>query len=83
MTSALLTVRHLVSVDDLRTVTPPTTTLHPGSAWGIAIHGPGGVIGMSVSPAPGSSTEDTLRSVTGIKIGSNATYASNEEFSCS
>jgi hypothetical protein len=49
---------------------------------GVLIHGPGGVIGISVGPPPGTSTDDGLRTVTSIGVG-DALHAGAYEASCS
>jgi hypothetical protein len=49
---------------------------------GVLIHGPGGVIGISVGPPPGTSTDDGLRTVTSIGVG-DAVHAGAYEASCS
>lgn len=50
---------------------------------GIAIRRPGGVIGLSVGAPPGTSNDDSLRSVESIKVGIDVAHASNQEASCS
>jgi hypothetical protein len=48
---------------------------------GVLIYGPGGVIGIGVGPPPGSSNDDSLRTITAIAVG-DTTHASFGEVGC-